>query len=166
VNTTCLLQEMQCKLEKFFNSNYNPMSANKYDSTTGERENTVGNLKQNKNGREMENVSNQLRGESTFDLAVKAAKRPRFKAGAELSGKVNLADIAIEETVNEESQNVELKMDFHCDDLDQILINLKTKRPKQCGLDSFNIEMDQNYDSEKYEVVFKLEAKKKSDCGC
>jgi len=142
------------------------MSANKYDSTTGERENTVGNLKQNKNGREMENVSNQLRGESTFDLAVKAAKRPRFKAGAELSGKVNLADIAIEETVNEESQNVELKMDFHCDDLDQILINLKTKRPKQCGLDSFNIEMDQNYDSEKYEVVFKLEAKKKSDCGC
>jgi hypothetical protein len=157
---------MQCKLEKFFNSNYNPMSANKYDSTTGERENTVGNLKQNKNGREMENVSNQLRGESTFDLAVKAAKRPRFKAGAELSGKVNLADIAIEETVNEESQNVELKMDFHCDDLDQILINLKTKRPKQCGLDSFNIEMDQNYDSEKYEVVFKLEAKKKSDCGC
>lgn len=142
------------------------MGAYKHGSTTGDSEQKVEKLKQTKNGGEMENVSNQLRGESTFDLAVKAAKRPRFKAGAELSGKVNLADIQIEETVNAESQNVEMKMDFHCDDRDQILINVKTKRPKQCGLDSFNIEMEQNGQEDKYEVLFKLEAKKKSDCGC
>lgn len=45
-----------------------------------------------------------------LEILVKASRRPRFKAGSELSGKVNLAAIDVTEECSKEEYNFELKL--------------------------------------------------------
>lgn len=45
------------------------------------------------------------------DLIVNVkATRPRFKAGAELSGKVNIMDVVVNEEIGENFQEIEIKL--------------------------------------------------------
>lgn len=48
-----------------------------------------------------------------LDIQVKATRRPRFKAGAELSSKVNLViiDVDQEQTVDSESITIKVKIE-------------------------------------------------------
>lgn len=53
-----------------------------------------------------------------LDIQVKATRRPRFKAGAELSGKVNmvLIDVNQEQTLDAESITIKVKIESEiCD---------------------------------------------------
>lgn len=43
-------------------------------------------------------------------IELKASKRPRFKAGADLSNKVNLVAIDINQEANEDTETLELKL--------------------------------------------------------
>jgi len=47
---------------------------------------------------------------SDLIVEVKAKRKPRFKAGSELSGKVNLVAIDFNEEIDEISESVELKI--------------------------------------------------------
>lgn len=47
----------------------------------------------------------------TTDVRIKVCRRPRFKAGSELSGKVNMVAINIDQTMEENS-------DMECLDVD------------------------------------------------
>ena len=47
---------------------------------------------------------------SDLIVEVKTRRRPRFKAGSELSGKVNLVAIDFNEEITEEMEMVELKL--------------------------------------------------------
>lgn len=47
---------------------------------------------------------------SDLIVEVKTRRRPRFKAGSELSGKVNLVAIDFNEEIDETSEMVELKL--------------------------------------------------------
>lgn len=47
----------------------------------------------------------------TTDVRIKVCRRPRFKAGSELSGKVNLVMINIDQTVKEDSDTECLDVD-------------------------------------------------------
>lgn len=40
---------------------------------------------------------------------VKATKRPRFKAGAELSGAVNIMDVNVDQIFGEDFEQIEIK---------------------------------------------------------
>lgn len=54
---------------------------------------------------------------SDLILEVKAKRTPRFKAGSDLHGKVNLVTIDLNEEIDEESELVELKLHLtseHC----------------------------------------------------
>ena len=48
--------------------------------------------------------------ESKLDILVKARKAPRFKAGSDLSGKVNRVDVDFDEQYLDDSQSIELKV--------------------------------------------------------
>lgn len=50
------------------------------------------------------------KGEVT-DVRIKVCRRPRFKAGADLSGKVNRITINVDQTVKEESDTECLDVD-------------------------------------------------------
>jgi hypothetical protein len=43
-------------------------------------------------------------------VQVRSKRKPRFKAGSELSGKVNLVAVDFNEEINDESELVELKL--------------------------------------------------------
>lgn len=47
---------------------------------------------------------------SDLTVQVRSKRRPRFKAGSELSGKVNLVAIDFNEEITEEMEMVELKL--------------------------------------------------------
>jgi len=53
----------------------------------------------------MENCS-----KSDLIVNVRSSRRPRFKAGSELSGKVNMVEVDFNEEVNETSELVEVKI--------------------------------------------------------
>jgi len=53
----------------------------------------------------MENCS-----KSDLTVQVKSRRSPRFKAGSELSGKVNLVAIDFNEEINETSESIEFKL--------------------------------------------------------
>jgi hypothetical protein len=59
----------------------------------------------------MERV-NQNCQNSNLEIEVKAVKRPRFKAGAELSGKVNKIHIDVNQHEMEDAEAIELKLVF------------------------------------------------------
>ena len=48
----------------------------------------------------------------TNDLMVnvKATRRPRFKAGAELSGAVNIMDVNVDQEIGEDFEKIEIKI--------------------------------------------------------
>lgn len=52
---------------------------------------------------------------SELILNLKTSRKPRFKAGSELQGKVNRVDVEILETSTEEMDSTELKLHFHMD---------------------------------------------------
>jgi hypothetical protein len=43
-------------------------------------------------------------------LNVKATRRPRFKAGAELSGAVNIMDVNVDQEIGENFEAIEIKI--------------------------------------------------------
>ena len=45
-----------------------------------------------------------------LEVQVKATSKPRFKAGAELSGKVNRIAVEVNEDLTEEKESIEVKM--------------------------------------------------------
>ena len=45
-----------------------------------------------------------------LEVQVKATARPRFKAGAELSGKVNRISVEVNEDLTEEMESIEVKL--------------------------------------------------------
>ena len=47
---------------------------------------------------------------SDLIVNVKATRRPRFKAGAELSGKVNIMDVVVNEEFGENFEEMEIKL--------------------------------------------------------
>ena len=47
---------------------------------------------------------------SDLIVNLKATRRPRFKAGAELSGKVNIMDVVVNEEVGEDFEEIEIKL--------------------------------------------------------
>lgn len=53
----------------------------------------------------MENCS-----KSDLIVNVRSSRRPRFKAGSELSGKVNMVEVDFNEEANETSELVEVKI--------------------------------------------------------
>jgi hypothetical protein len=55
----------------------------------------------------MEKMNNCFNDDLKIEL--KASKRPRFKAGAELSGKVNLVGIEVNQETTEEAELIEVK---------------------------------------------------------
>lgn len=48
----------------------------------------------------------------TDDLMVnlKATRRPRFKAGAELSGRVNIMDVHVDQEIRDDFEAIEIKI--------------------------------------------------------
>ncbi len=48
----------------------------------------------------------------TNDLMVnlKATRRPRFKAGAELSGRVNIMDVNVDQEIGDDFEAIEIKI--------------------------------------------------------
>jgi hypothetical protein len=55
----------------------------------------------------MENTNCQNSG---LEIEIRATKRPRFKAGAELSGKVNRMSVDFKEVQTEEYDHFEVKL--------------------------------------------------------
>ena len=53
---------------------------------------------------------------SDLIVEVKAKRKPRFKAGSELSGKVNLVAIDFNEEIDETSESIELKRHISSED--------------------------------------------------
>lgn len=47
---------------------------------------------------------------SDLQVSVKARRRPRFKAGSDLSSKVNFVDVDFNEELNEDHELVEVKI--------------------------------------------------------
>lgn len=47
---------------------------------------------------------------SDLEVQVKATSKPRFKAGAELSGKVNRIAVEVNEEMTEEKESIEVKL--------------------------------------------------------
>jgi hypothetical protein len=47
---------------------------------------------------------------SDLEVQVKATRRPRFKAGAELSSKVNRMAIDVNEELTEDQERIEIKL--------------------------------------------------------
>jgi hypothetical protein len=45
-----------------------------------------------------------------LEVQVKATAKPRFKAGAELSGKVNRIDVEVNEDLTDEMESIEVKL--------------------------------------------------------
>lgn len=43
-------------------------------------------------------------------VIVKATRRPRFKAGAELSGAVNIMDVNVDQEIGEDFEAIEIKI--------------------------------------------------------
>ena len=58
----------------------------------------------------MEKVENQSCQNSTLEIELRTSKRPRFKPGAELSGKVNKMSIDFNEVQTEELEQFEVKL--------------------------------------------------------
>ncbi len=53
---------------------------------------------------------NQKCTSNDLEVQVKATARPRFKAGAELSGKVNRISVEVNEDLTEEMESIEVKL--------------------------------------------------------
>ncbi len=53
---------------------------------------------------------NEKCSKSDLIVNVKSSRRPRFKAGSELSGKVNMVEVDFNEEITEESEMVEVKL--------------------------------------------------------
>jgi hypothetical protein len=53
---------------------------------------------------------NQKCTTNDLEVQVKATAKPRFKAGAELSGKVNRISVEVNEDLTEEMESIEVKL--------------------------------------------------------
>ncbi|MBD3638032.1 MAG: hypothetical protein HUJ25_11825 [Crocinitomicaceae bacterium] len=58
----------------------------------------------------MTDLTKDSNKENALDIIFKATKKPRFKAGSELSAKVNLVDINLNQESTEEMESIEVKV--------------------------------------------------------
>ena len=61
-------------------------------------------------GPNFENMNTEKCSQSDLIVNVRSRRSPRFKAGSELSGKVNLVEVDYNEEVTEDSELVEVKL--------------------------------------------------------
>lgn len=59
-----------------------------------------------------ENNCNKTCQTEDLMVNVKATHRPRFKAGAELSGAVNLKEVTLDQEIGEDFETLEIKIRF------------------------------------------------------
>lgn len=62
------------------------------------------------NIKSMENTKTESCQKNDLFLQVKTSRRPRFKAGAELSGKVNRMNVEVNEVICEEAEDLEIRI--------------------------------------------------------
>lgn len=102
-------------------------------------------------------------------LKLKAKKKPRFKAGSELSDKVNKMSVDIQEEESEISKELDIKMDFEQSEKDRLEIALKKKLRFKAGADLtekvnlMSIESDETYDEDSIESELKVKIEENQD---
>jgi nucleoid DNA-binding protein len=95
-------------------------------------------------------------------VKFKAKKKPRFKAGSELSDKVNKMNVDIQEEESEISKAIDMKMEVEQSENDHLEIALKKKLRFKAGADLtekvnlVSVESSENFDEDSSESELKL----------
>lgn len=106
---------------------------------------------------------------SNWFLKFKSKKKLSFKAGSELSDKVNKMNVEIQEEESEIFKAIEIKMDVEQSEKDRLEIALKKKLRFKAGADLtekvnlVSIETDETFDENSSESELKLKLEENQD---
>lgn len=99
---------------------------------------------------------------ANWDLKFKSRKKPRFKAGSELSDKVNKIDVEIQEGESETSKELDFKMEVEQSENDHLEIALKKKLRFKAGsyltekVNRMSVEEDETSDADSSESNLRI----------
>ena len=99
---------------------------------------------------------------ANWDLKFKSRKKPRFKAGSELSEKANKIDVEIQEGESETSKELDFKMEVEQSENDHLQIALKKKLRFKAGADltekvnRMSVEEDETFDADSSESNLRI----------
>ncbi len=99
---------------------------------------------------------------SEWDIKLKSKRKPRFKAGADLTDKVNLIAVDIIEEMNEDSLTTDIKMEVEQTKDDRLQIAVKKEVRFKAGADltekvnRMSIDLDEDSDEKSTDSKLKV----------